>query len=147
MKGVHLDGPFIRDHCIPCLVGKSPQRSYSSQGHRAANIGELLYMDLCGPFPVQAPHGEKYFFNILDDKTNWGFTSGLRLKSDTFSFYLKTEAFFGTIFGCYGINGSLWGRIGTHCRENGISLRFKGYNNTMYCHLCTSTKREERMLH
>ena len=93
MKGVHLDGPFIRDHCIPCLVGKSPQRSYSSQGHRAANIGELLYMDLCGPFPVQAPHGEKYFFNILDDKTNWGFTSGLHLKSDAFSCYLKTEAF------------------------------------------------------
>ena len=44
-------------------------------------------------YPVQAPHGEKYFFNILDDKSNWGFTFGLKLKSDAFSCYLSTEAF------------------------------------------------------
>lgn len=93
VKGVQFDGPFIQDHCIPCLVGKSPQRSYTYNGHRATKIGELLHMDLCGPFPVQAPRGEKYFFNILDDNTNWGFTFGLRLKSDAFQSYLATEAF------------------------------------------------------
>lgn len=93
VTGVRLDGVFVTDHCIPCLVGKSPQRSYSLTGHRASKIGELLHMDLCGPFPVQAPHGEKYFFNILDDKSNWGFTYGLRLKSDAFQCYLKTESF------------------------------------------------------
>jgi hypothetical protein len=77
VKGIHLDGPFICDHCIPCLVGKSPQGSYMFHGHRATKVSKLLHMDLCGPFPVQAPPGEKYFFNILDDKLNWGFTSGL----------------------------------------------------------------------
>jgi hypothetical protein len=55
VTGVRLDGAFITDHCIPCLVGKSPQRSYSLTGHRALKVGELLHMDLCGPFPVQAP--------------------------------------------------------------------------------------------
>ena len=35
-------------------------------------------MDLCGPYPVQGPRGEKYFFNILDDKTNYAFTFGIR---------------------------------------------------------------------
>jgi hypothetical protein len=93
ITGVRLDGAFITDHCIPCLVGKSPQHSYSLTGHCASKVGELLHMDLCGPFPVQAPRGEKYFFNILDDKSNWGFTYGLRLRSDTFDCYLKTEAF------------------------------------------------------
>ena len=93
VTGVRLEGAFITDHCIPCLVGKSPQRSYYPTGHRASKVGELLHMDLCGPFPVQAPRGEKYFFNILDDKSNWGFTYGLRLKSDAFDCYLKTEAF------------------------------------------------------
>ena len=73
-KGIQFEGPLIHDHCIPCLVGKSPQCSYSYQGNHAGKIGELLHMDLCGPFPVQAPHGEKYFFNVLDDKSNWGFT-------------------------------------------------------------------------
>ena len=52
VKGVNLEGPFVCDHCIPCLVGKSPQCSYSFHGNCATKIGELLHMDLCGPFPV-----------------------------------------------------------------------------------------------
>ena len=93
VTGIHFEGPFLRDHCIACIVGKSPQQSYSHNGHRAAAVGELLHMDLCGPYPVQAPHGERYFYNILDDKSNFGFTFGLRQKSDAFSNYLVTEAF------------------------------------------------------
>jgi Reverse transcriptase (RNA-dependent DNA polymerase)/GAG-pre-integrase domain len=130
VKGVHLEGPFIRDHCIPCLVGKSPQCSYSFHGHRATKIGELLHMDLCGPFPVQAPHGEKYFFNILDDKTNWGFTFGLRLKSDAFSFYAKTEAFLErssaaivlTVH-CGGELELTAGKMGVHFASKGITVQ------------------------
>ena len=93
VTGVQLEGSFTHDHCIPCLVGKSPQCSYYFHGHRASKIGELLHMDLCSPYSVQGPRGEKYFFNILDDKSNWGFTFGLRLKSDAFAHYLKMEAF------------------------------------------------------
>ena len=93
VKGVSFEGSFLHDHCIPCLVGKSPQDSYSHLSNCAAKIGELLHMDICSPFPVQAPHGEKYFFSILDDKSNWGFTYGLKLKSDAFSNYLSMEAF------------------------------------------------------
>ena len=77
VTGVKLEGPFLRDYCISCIVGKSPQRSYPFHGNSALLVGDLLHMDLCGPFPVQAPRGEKYFFNILDDKSNWGFTFGL----------------------------------------------------------------------
>ena len=93
VTGAKLDGSFTRDYCISCIVGKSPQKSYSYHGNRALLVGDLLHMDLCGPFPVQAPHGEKYFFNILDDKSNWGFTFGLRHKSDAFVHYRATEAF------------------------------------------------------
>ena len=93
VTGIHLNGAFINDHCIPCLVGKCPQRSYLSRGNHSKKIGELLHMDLCGPFPVQASRGEKYFYNILDDNSNWGFTYSLHLKSDAFSCFLKTKAF------------------------------------------------------
>jgi hypothetical protein len=124
VKGIQLDGPFIRDHCIPCLVGKSPQRSYSLQGNRATKIGELLHMD------VQAPNGAKYFFNILDDKSNWGFTYGLRLKSDAFSCYLKTEAFLEhssaamiLTVRCGGELELTAGKMGTHFTSKGIALQ------------------------
>ena len=55
VTSVQLDGSFVRNHCISCIIGKSLQKSYPSWGNRAAVIGELLHMDLCGPFPVQAP--------------------------------------------------------------------------------------------
>ena len=55
---VHRNSNFFLDNC-------------------ASAVSELLHMDLCGPFPIQAPRGKKYFFNILDDRSNWGFTFGL----------------------------------------------------------------------
>jgi hypothetical protein len=85
VTGVRLEGPFLADHCIACIIGKSPQRSYSTNGRRAMTVGELPHMDLCGPYPVQGPCGEHYFYNILDDKSNFGFTFGLRHKRHFFS--------------------------------------------------------------
>ena len=130
VTGIKLDGSFIRDHCISCIVGKSPQKSYPYHGNRALNVGDLLHMDLCGPFPVQAPHGEKYFFNILDDRSNWGFTFGLRLKSDAFSKYLATEAFLArskdiTVksIRCGGELELTAGKMGDHLTSKGIVVQ------------------------
>ena len=50
--GIQFTGPFAHEHCIACIVGKSPQHSYSHNGCRASGIGELLHMDMCGPYPV-----------------------------------------------------------------------------------------------
>ena len=129
-KGITLEGSFIRDHCIPCLVGKGPHLPYAQNGNRATKVGELLHMDLCGPFPVQGPHGEKYFYNVLDDKSNWGFTFGLRLKSDAFSHYLKTEAFLERSAGftvltirCGGELELTAGPMGAHIASKGIILQ------------------------
>ena len=130
VTGVQLDGSFIRDHCISCIVGKGPQKSYPPRGNRALNVGDLLHMDLCGPFPVQAPRGEKHFFNILDDKSNWGFTFGLRLKSDAFSNYLATEVFLerskGVIVKTVRCGGELEltaGKMGAHFVSKGIVVQ------------------------
>ena len=128
--GIHLDGSFIRDHCISCIVGKSPQKSYPFRGNRAVAVGDLLHMDLCGPFPVQAPRGEKYFYNILDDRSNWGFTFDLRLKSDAFSSYLATEAFLerskGVVVKTIRCGGELEltaGKMGDHFLTKGIVVQ------------------------
>ena len=124
VKGVSFEGSFLCDHCIPCLVGKSPQNSYSHLGNCAAKIGELLHMDICGPFPVQALHGEKYFFSILDDKSNWGFTYGLKLKSDAFSNYLSMEAFLAWFYWYCHLDNTLWWGTGTHRGSYGYLFNF-----------------------
>ena len=46
VTGVQLDGSFIQNHCISCIVGKSPQKFYPSHGHHADVVSELLHMDL-----------------------------------------------------------------------------------------------------
>ena len=45
VTGIKLEGPFVCDHCISCIVGKSPQKSYPLHGH-CALVGDLLHMDL-----------------------------------------------------------------------------------------------------
>jgi hypothetical protein len=130
VMGVHFEGSFLDDRCVACIVGKSPQRSYSSNGRRAVKVGELLHMDLCGPYPVHGPRGERYFYNILDDKTNFGFTFGLHLKSDAFSHYLATEAFLERSNGvhvltirCGGELELTAGKMGTHLASKGIVVQ------------------------
>jgi hypothetical protein len=51
--GVRFLGSFAHEHCIACVMGKSPQHPYSHNGRRASKVGELLHMDMCGPYPVQ----------------------------------------------------------------------------------------------
>ena len=128
--GIQFDGPFQRDHCVACIVGKSPQHSYSNNGHRALRVGELLHMDLCGPYPVQGPRGERYFYNILDDKSNFGFMFGLRQKSDAFPNYLATEAFLERSNGvqvltirCGGELELTAGKMGNHFASKGIVVQ------------------------
>ena len=71
----------------------SETRGVEAETGCSLTVGDLLHMDLCGPFPVQGPHGEKYFYNILDDKSNFSFTFGFRQKNDAFSHFQMTEAF------------------------------------------------------
>ena len=130
VKGIQYEGPLTREHCVACLIGKSPRKSYSHNGNRATVIGELLHMDLCGPYPTQGPRGEKYFYNILDDKSNFGFTFGLQMKSDAFSHYQATEAFLECSSGvrvltirCGGELEFTAGKMGDHLTSKGIAVQ------------------------
>ena len=90
--GISFSGSFTHEHCMACVVGKSPQHPYSHNGHQASKVGELLHMDMCGPYSVQTPDGKKYFFVILDDNTNFGYTYLLHPRNEAFLLYCKTEA-------------------------------------------------------
>ena len=87
-------------------------------------------MDICGPYPVRGPCGDRYFFSILDDRSNWGFMYGLKLKNDAFSCYLTTEAFLersnGIVVPTVRCSGELEltaGRMGNHLASKGIVVQ------------------------
>jgi len=92
VAGVTWTGSFTHAHCIPCLIGKSPQASYSSNKHRAEKICDLVHIDTCGPYPVLTRRKEKYFLAILDDHSNYGACPLLVLKSGACMAWRKTKA-------------------------------------------------------
>jgi hypothetical protein len=91
--GVNFSGSFDPLRCVPCILGKAPQQPYSHLGNRAAEVVDLLHMDTCGPFPTATPAGKRYFYVILDDRSNFGFTALLRERPEAVPFYKNTEAF------------------------------------------------------
>jgi len=61
-------GPFST--CEACIIGKHTQQPHPPSTSRASLPLELVHSDLCGPFPVQTPHGKLYFIIFLDDHLN-----------------------------------------------------------------------------
>ena len=127
VTGINFDGPFIQEHCIACIVGKSTQHSYSHNGNRTSNVRELIHMDICGPYPVQTPDRKRYFYVLLDDNSNFGFTHLIHLKSDAFQCYCATEAFLRRSFGKLIVNVRVDGaleltkeKMGEHFTKQGI---------------------------
>jgi len=130
IRGAVFKGSFTHENCIACIIGKSPQHSYAHNGRRASQIGELLHMDLCGPYLTQGPRGEKHFYVILDDCSNVGFTFCLCKKSDAFIHYERTEAYVERSTGCkikaIRVDGALEltaGKMGTHLASWGIAIQ------------------------
>ena len=87
-------------------------------------------MDICGPYPIKAPSSELYFFSILNDHSNYGFTVGLCKKNNSFSFYLTTESFIkhsnGVLITSIRVNGALEltaGPMGDHLALKGIVVQ------------------------
>ena len=82
----------LSSRCIPCLIGKSPQAPYSNNTKCAISIGDLIHIDICGPFPTLTPRKEAYFIIFLDDASNYGVTMLLSHKSGAFQVWKKVEA-------------------------------------------------------
>ncbi|PPQ83175.1 hypothetical protein CVT26_015506, partial [Gymnopilus dilepis] len=130
VQGADYSGPLTRDYCVACVVGKSPQQPYTHHAHRADTVGELLHMDLCGPWPVLSPTKDEHFASILDDRSNFAFTSGLKKRSDAYLHYKKTEAFLERASGnkvrALRVDGALEltkGVMGEHLKARGIAVQ------------------------
>jgi hypothetical protein len=128
VTGVEFKGAFLHSHCIPCLIGKQPQSSFTHNGHRANGICDLLHMDTCGPFPTLTPQKTAYFWTILDDASNFGHTSLLATKSDAFPAYRSVEASWELKSGrrvrtirCDGAKELIQGQFGDYLVARGIT--------------------------
>ena len=71
------------------------KRSFPSKGHQGNDLLELIHLDVCSPFNVQARGGHKHFVTFIDDCSRYGYTYLMYCKSETFEkfkkFWVETE--------------------------------------------------------
>jgi len=129
--GIEWSGPLdLSERCISCLIRKHPQIPYPNHSHHASAVCELLHMDTCGPFPVLTPHKKSSFWEILNDKSNYGHVELLSAKSDVYSAYTKVGALWETKSGnCVlavhmdGAKEFSHGKLGQHLTSRGITMQ------------------------
>ncbi len=71
VKGVTFPPGDELSKCEPCIIGKHTRSPHpSSTTPRSTKLLELVFCDLCGPFPVLTPHGKLYLIAFLKDLAN-----------------------------------------------------------------------------
>ncbi|KAJ2930108.1 hypothetical protein H1R20_g6973, partial [Candolleomyces eurysporus] len=84
--------------CTACIIGRFPQSPFDNHGYRFQKPGELVHIDICGPFPVRT-RGCCYFIVLLDDATNFGWTCLLKSRDKAYGFFKYVEARLETLVG------------------------------------------------
>ena len=54
------------DICVNCIKGKQTNKR-RFEANRASDVLELIYTDICGPFPAADWNSQQYFMTFLDD--------------------------------------------------------------------------------
>jgi len=71
VKGVTFPPGDNLSKCEPCIIGKHARSPHpSSSTPKSTELLELVFCDLCGPFPVLTPHGKLYLVAFLEDSAN-----------------------------------------------------------------------------
>ncbi|KAJ3494865.1 hypothetical protein NLJ89_g10721 [Agrocybe chaxingu] len=91
--GVSFSPTDALSKCEPCIIGKHARSpAPSSVGPKTTKLLELIHCDLCGPFPVETPHGKRYFIIFLDDFSNVVNVQLLATKDQAFDAWLLVQA-------------------------------------------------------
>ncbi|GJT79163.1 ribonuclease H-like domain-containing protein [Tanacetum coccineum] len=55
--------------CEICERAKQTRKHFPLSDHTSKCLGDLIHLDLCGPYKVTSYEGFKYFFTVMDDYT------------------------------------------------------------------------------
>jgi hypothetical protein len=69
--------------CIECPKGKQTSM-HKYTANRMTNVLELIYMDICGPFPTTTRNGHVYFISFIDDYSRYGYIHLIKEKCSSF---------------------------------------------------------------
>lgn len=74
--------------CEVCHKAKQTREPFPLSNHKSKYLGDLVHLDLWGPYRVQSREGYKYFLTIVDDFSRAVWVFLLRGKDETFENFL-----------------------------------------------------------
>ncbi|XP_071712191.1 uncharacterized protein [Rutidosis leptorrhynchoides] len=75
--------------CETCLKAKKIREPFPLSDHITKELGELIHMDLWGPYRVTSREGYKYFLTIVDDYTRAVWVYLLKSKDEVFENFVN----------------------------------------------------------
>lgn len=70
--------------CTGCALGKMHRLPFKTGREKAAQIGELVHTDVCGPMQHSTPKGARYYVSFKDDFSGFRAIYFLKNKSEVF---------------------------------------------------------------
>lgn len=66
---LNLNDVSSGDRCDVCQKAKQIRETFPLSDHKTSQLGELVHLDVWGPYKVTSKEGYKYFLTIIDDYT------------------------------------------------------------------------------
>ena len=80
-KSILLPLEFLDlEQCIDCIKGKYVKK-IKKDDKRSAGILEIVYTDICGPFPMKSVDGYDSFITFIDDYSHFGYIYPIKKRS------------------------------------------------------------------
>lgn len=73
--------------CEICHRPKQTREPFPLSDHKSKNLGELVHLDLWGPYRVTSREGYKYFLTIVDDYSRAVWTYMIKTKDEVFDVF------------------------------------------------------------
>ncbi|GKC76681.1 putative RNA-directed DNA polymerase [Tanacetum coccineum] len=84
-SSLNLDSQTISEHlCATCNKAKKIREPFPLSDHKSSKIGELVHLDVWGPYKVTSIDGFRYFLTIVDDFTRAVWIYMLKGKDDVY---------------------------------------------------------------
>lgn len=81
------------NRCESCIMSKMARAPFPSSRHNLASRPfEVVFSDICGPFPVPSLAGSRYFISFIDKKTRYAMVYFLKQKSDALDAFKTFDA-------------------------------------------------------
>ncbi|GJT63232.1 ribonuclease H-like domain-containing protein [Tanacetum coccineum] len=89
-KSLNLDSQSIFDHLRDtCNKAKQTREPFSLSDHKSTKIGQLVHLDVWGPFKITSRDGFRYFLIVVDDYSRAVWTYMLKGKDDVYDSIVK----------------------------------------------------------